>query len=1097
MLLFDYNLVKCSCCYDYSSWQEKHSEKASTLQSIAKQSYYYKVCEEEFVLGGVRYSHTIRALPGSTKGECKQIASTGGPHPYVCDSCNALVHGKSSQLLRKYSRMDILKYPRGVQRAGKCGVRMKYLAREELKERVRIDKIERKTDKMKIKNLEIEQQRSLQAAWRDNETLRPFIEKMTSLFINCDVSEFDCSFLNNWLSKKHKGRFHHADEQARNLAILLSNRLGEKLYSTLAPMMGLPSHRQAQKIRSKDIGTNVYLPGLNNWAFDMMSLQAATPIQISMDGTRIVRIIELYKDKYLVGESFSPDVRKWPEPKNLPGIDEWDSIHSYISTVRSRGNLAAEAYSVTAVDMLGISSDVFLGSIPEATSGVTSGHIYSLIMKIEEKASMLNLSVLGYCSDSASNSLGALEKLALPNCYMTALHVKYLALPLQGFIYGAPILRKGYPSIAYPCWDHCSRTSVRNLLNSNISIVADNFSCASGIRTAKIASVHDIRILKQVLPNASVKHADISPLINQNCDAAGRVLNAKLIEELAKHVPGSEATQLYLQASVWVHVPYRNNKFGPPAEMARSLWAGLLTFRRWRQYIILSPKLKLKDHFISRAHYITIELMVHAAILHFLALFLCFPEKNFDEYFLRNTGNRNIEALHGTFRGGTSSLPITTPNYSFREFLEKMNQNLQINKAEHTLKKIPGNSIVSSKKKRKTFARDANEPNESSPVEDDRRAMTYEAFVKKLIDACNQGDDDSQKIIEKLVPGMADLLKKKKKWLSCNINAESICNSIEVVKSQKDLENLPIISFEEIIKNELGPISQNEECQVASQSDEDNIMTNQAYANLLLDVSASDTEPQYMTSYVRGLQPQREKPSKDRSRRFAAGNLRGNEGTTSIDDDNELKEFDFWIIFPNATYRNAKIFLLGQIVIIMKGGNAVRCASHNADTVVVMKMYSFDVNKQVYHPEGYSSILKATVLQQQVEVEHQSSGVVKVTSIPQGFKHYHDDLAIATPSAEEDSRDEDNDSEEYIVEEIVKKRYNDKEMRYEYYVKWQGYSHAYNTWELESNVPDQCLQVYDKKHCAYGASATPSARVGLRDPTKRKRNYNNDYIFEQ
>ena len=58
--------------------------------------------------------------------------------------------------------------------------------------------------------------------------------------------------------------------------------------------------------------------------------------------------------------------------------------------------------------------------------------------------------------------------------------------------------------------------------------------------------------IKQVLPNESVKHADISPL---NCDAAGRVLNAKLMEELAKHVLGPEVTQWYTQISVWVHVP--------------------------------------------------------------------------------------------------------------------------------------------------------------------------------------------------------------------------------------------------------------------------------------------------------------------------------------------------------------------------------------------------------------------------------------------------------------------------------------------------------------------------------------------------------------
>uniref|UniRef100_A0A1X7T1T9 Uncharacterized protein n=1 Tax=Amphimedon queenslandica TaxID=400682 RepID=A0A1X7T1T9_AMPQE len=54
-----------------------------------------------------------------------------------------------------------------------------------------------------------------------------------------------------------------------------------------------------------------------------------------------------------------------------------------------------------------------------------------------------------------------------------------------------PIIRKGYPSIAYPCWNHLSRTAVCNLLNIKISIVAENFSCESGITTDKIASVHD------------------------------------------------------------------------------------------------------------------------------------------------------------------------------------------------------------------------------------------------------------------------------------------------------------------------------------------------------------------------------------------------------------------------------------------------------------------------------------------------------------------------------------------------------------------------------------------------------------------------------
>ena len=43
---------------------------------------------------------------------------------------------------------------------------------------------------------------------------------------------------------------------------------------------------------------------------------------------------------------------------------------------------------------------------------------------------------------------------------------------MTGFVYFAPILRK-YPSVAYPCWDHSGRTSIRNLMNEKIKIVAE------------------------------------------------------------------------------------------------------------------------------------------------------------------------------------------------------------------------------------------------------------------------------------------------------------------------------------------------------------------------------------------------------------------------------------------------------------------------------------------------------------------------------------------------------------------------------------------------------------------------------------------------
>lgn len=54
------------------------------------------------------------------------------------------------------------------------------------------------------------------------------------------------------------------------------------------------------------------------------------------------------------------------------------------------------------------------------------------------------------------------------------------------------------------------------------------------------------------------------------------------------------------------------------------------------------------------------------------------------------------------FRGGTTSLPISSPN--FAEFLVRMNKANQIHQAKQELKQIPGNTVVACRKKRKTCA---------------------------------------------------------------------------------------------------------------------------------------------------------------------------------------------------------------------------------------------------------------------------------------------------------------------------------------------------------------------------------------------------------
>ena len=209
------------------------------------------------------------------------------------------------------------------------------------------------------------------------------------------------------------------------------------------------------------------MPGINDWAIEKASKRVKVPLQNGMDGTRVICAIELYLDRYLVGEQFPPNVHSYPlEPPALQGSEQ---LEQYVSKVRQENLYAAEAYSLNLSDTSGILNDIIIGIIPEATKGVTGYHIFGLMMAIEKKASLYDLPLIGHSVASASNSLRALLKNASPETFENLSEpVKYLGLLLDDFVYVSPILRTGYPCISYPCWDHSGRTSIRNLMNQNI-----------------------------------------------------------------------------------------------------------------------------------------------------------------------------------------------------------------------------------------------------------------------------------------------------------------------------------------------------------------------------------------------------------------------------------------------------------------------------------------------------------------------------------------------------------------------------------------------------------------------------------------------------
>ena len=97
-----------------------------------------------------------------------------------------------------------------------------------------------------------------------------------------------------------------------------------------------------------------------------------------------------------------------------------------------------------------------------------------------------------------------------------------------------------------------------------------------------------------------------------------------------------------------------------------------------------------------------------------------------------------------------------------------------------------------------------------------------------------------------------------------------------------------------------------------------------------------------MTSVLSSLQPQREKPSKDRGIRFAVGALVFNKEAAIDDTSDSVSEFQFWTLKPySAGLRAAKIFLLGQISLIVNGNTPIRSSENCPDTYIVATVFSY------------------------------------------------------------------------------------------------------------------------------------------------------------
>lgn len=391
--------------------------------------------------------------------------------------------------------------------------------------------------------------------------------------------------------------------------------------------------------------------------------------------------------------------------------------------------------------------------------------------------------------------------------------------------------------------------------------------------------------------------------------------------------------------------------------------------------------------------------------------------------------------------------------------------------------------------------------------------------MDELLKACEKGNTDSKRAIESLAPEMAETLKKKKEWDSPQLSIENLIpDSVSVFRSGEGVNSLPTSVHDSLIEAVLPACDDTAREVLACEED-----TAEAYANLIIDTDInhreSDTSSEHDTPsesrqdthvLLKALQPYREKPSKDLSKRFAAGEIALDK---AIPSEHDVATQQIWTIFPtNPLMRKAKVFLLGQIIYISESDKPVRSSMKcNPTTHVVLTVYEYTPETIIFAAAGRSWLLKAanTLLANvSNHVSTESGGQLQfdcneiselVDYIP-----FHPDIDIQGRLPEDADPSTSNASimaeseDPYIVENIVSKRFNSIKGQYEYLVKWQGYTSQENTWELLSNIPGSILESYESKLLGSSTSSdrTPR-RSGLRDKSTRKILHKSDYIVNK
>ena len=772
-------------CTDYDIWKKNHDNKFRQLCTECNtygRSVYVPGSatvligkKSVFIEGGIK----------SLDPPCLGIASTSeeDPHPYTCDNCWKTRHDLNDLMeKRKASR---LKKESG-SRIGVSGFRHDYANKQEieisLNETVKENKLLIK-EKKALKRIILDKN-----SWVDTlheACITSNDEKLVIDFLGLLNQKQSLQFqvLRNLIGKMKSGNNHKFSAIIKDISSMHLNRLGRTNYSLLEDLLGWCGKTTAA---ANSKGTRLQL-GLNGSVIlKAIERYQNSPIIECSDETRALRFVSPIKnsngDVELVGECWDSNINNWDQClRYIPRKDEifsddFDALKNYIDKLVENDLLAKSVAIHNFAALTGLASIPLIYIVwPTPNKGYKSVDLlriwdtirYNCFYDENKLKRPIPLKLLGHATDSAAFQLAAAKTLMSPDQKMLDKNILYLTLGIGESRYAAPYL--GYlPSIAYLDYDHEMRLLLKCLKYPTLELTfypGEN---------SVFASVNHLKELQTICLKEGTElpfsQSDLlfARFLDQNCDAALKIMNNDTANLLDSYVPSSKGTVLYIRAVVCLMTPFLKPS-SDPNEMQKKSSKGITIFRLWRKVLQLKA---LKIHagkgasenphkrgkFITSGCYDTAEVLFAAAVCHMLAMYAHFKTLGPEFSAPYKSGTKTTERIISELQGKTTEIQSLDAQPTVGDVLSKVS-NVQFNQlTEDNLIKRGAKKQSSTNRRRMSHALKFTQ---STSYE---YPLHYKDFLDEQRNAYNEGVKEGKVLFETYCQAGAQFLKDKGFW---------------------------------------------------------------------------------------------------------------------------------------------------------------------------------------------------------------------------------------------------------------------------------------------------------------------------------------------